>query len=114
MNYDFDNAKADLLAKINRGLKYGSSKGVESLELYLANSRSINISIEAGIIAAKQGGIIGVGCRCVADGNKVGFASTSGVTDQRVMLESIKKMIAGIHLSTIKMLVKKESLILLC
>ncbi len=84
MNFDFDSVKADLLAKIDRGLKYGSSKGVESLELYLSDSRSMNISIEAGIIAAKQGGVIGVGCRCVANGNKVGFASTSGISDERI------------------------------
>jgi PmbA protein len=84
MKYDFDNAKDELLSKIDRGLKYGTSKGAETLELYLSNSHSMNISIEAGIITAIQGGIIGVGCRCVAGGNKIGFASTSGISDERI------------------------------
>ncbi|MFX1411889.1 MAG: TldD/PmbA family protein [Promethearchaeota archaeon] len=80
---DFNDWEASLLSNIDRGLKFGRSLGIDALELYLTNSRSLNIKIKSGMIDGTQGGNIGVGCRCVT-GKKVGFASASGITDTAV------------------------------
>ena len=83
MSLDFDDWESDLLSRVDRGLKYGKSLGVDALEIYLTNSRSINVKIKGGMIDANQGGNIGVGCRCLT-GKKLGFAAASGITDNAV------------------------------
>ncbi|MFX1317473.1 MAG: PmbA/TldA family metallopeptidase, partial [Promethearchaeota archaeon] len=83
MAVDFNDWESNLLSRIDRGLKYGRSLGIDALELYLTNSRSLNIKIKSGMIDGNQGGNIGVGCRCVI-GKKIGFASVSGITDSAV------------------------------
>jgi PmbA protein len=83
MNSDFDNWESDLLSSLQRGLKYGTSLGADTLELYVTNSRSLDVRIKTGMINATQGGNIGISCRCVT-GKKVGFASASGITDSSI------------------------------
>ncbi|MCG3218909.1 MAG: TldD/PmbA family protein, partial [Candidatus Heimdallarchaeota archaeon] len=74
----------DLLSRIDRGLKYSQSKGAEAAEIYMINTDALSINMMAGIIEAKQGGQIGIGVRCIVDGSKMGFASSSGITDEFV------------------------------
>ncbi len=80
---DFEEWKNDLLAKTDRGMKFGKSIGANDLELYITRTRSLNISIQSGLVNAKQGGQVGIGCRCITN-NKIGFASTSGMSDEDV------------------------------
>ncbi len=83
MSLDFDDWESDLLSRGDRGLKYGKSLGADAIELYITNSRSLNVKIKGGMIDANQGGNIGVGCRCLT-GKKIGFAAASGITDSAV------------------------------
>ena len=83
MTLNFDEWESDLLARVDRGLKFGNSLGIDALELYIANSRSLNVIIKGGMLNATQGGNIGVGCRCLT-GKKIGFASASGISDSTV------------------------------
>jgi len=80
---DFDDWKSDLLAKIDSGLKEGKNLGADALELYISNIQNITVQMNTGLIDAKQGGIIGVGCRCQV-GQKIGFASASGIEDSEI------------------------------
>jgi PmbA protein len=83
MALDFEDWESDLLARVDRGLKFGKSLGIDALELYLTNSRSLNVILKTGMIYATQGGNIGIGCRCLT-GKKIGFASASGISDSSV------------------------------
>lgn len=80
---DFDDWESDLVSRIDRGLKYGISRGADSLELYITNSHSLDVKINAGMINATQGGNIGIACRCLI-GKRLGFASSSGISDTAV------------------------------
>jgi PmbA protein len=83
MALNFDDWELDLLSRVDRGLKYGKSLGTDAIELYMTNSRTLNVKIKGGMIDANQGGNIGVGCRCLT-GKKIGFAAASGITDSAV------------------------------
>ncbi|MCG3219483.1 MAG: hypothetical protein KAR35_10775, partial [Candidatus Heimdallarchaeota archaeon] len=83
MKIDFDDLKTDLLARIDRGIKHGSSVGAEAVEVYIINTENLNINMQSGMIDATQGGQVGVGAR-VAIGKKIGFASASGISDDAV------------------------------
>jgi len=83
MSLDFDDWESDLLSRVDRGLKYGKSLGADAIELYITNSRSINVKIKGGMIDANQGGNIGVGCRCLTE-KKLGFAAASGITNSAI------------------------------
>ena len=80
---DFDDWKSELLAKIDTGIKKGINLGADALELYISNLQNLKVQIMAGLIDAKQGGMIGVGCRCQV-GKKIGFASASGIEDSDI------------------------------
>lgn len=80
MSLDFDDWESDLLSRIENGLKFGKSLGIDALELYITNSRSLNVNLKGGMLDATQGGNIGIGCRCLT-GKKIGFASASGITE---------------------------------
>ena len=84
MSSELNDIKTDLLSRIDRGLKYSRSKGAEAAEIYMINTSSLDIQMNNGIIEAKQGGTIGIGARCIVDGSKIGFASSSGITDEFV------------------------------
>jgi PmbA protein len=77
------NWEDELISSLERGLKYGKSKGSDALELYLTNSYSLVAKIKGEIIDVNQGGDIGVGCRSVND-NKIGFSTSSGIEDSSV------------------------------
>ena len=83
MNFDFNDWRADLLSRVDRGLKYGKSIGAKSIEIYIIKKQNLKISIQTGIINGVQGGSFGVGCRCAIN-KKIGFAAASGITDQAV------------------------------
>ncbi|MFX1592976.1 MAG: TldD/PmbA family protein [Promethearchaeota archaeon] len=93
MTINFEDWESNLLARIDRGLKFGKSLGIDALELYISNSRSLNVNIKGGILKATQGGNTGVGCRCLT-GKKIGFASASGIGDSAVnfVIESALKV----------------------
>ncbi|TFF63837.1 MAG: TldD/PmbA family protein [Promethearchaeota archaeon] len=83
MGSDFEDWEADLASRVERGLKYGKSLGVDSSELYITNSYSLNTKIKGDMIDGNQGGNIGVACRCVTN-KKVGFSSASGIENSAV------------------------------
>jgi len=83
MTINFEELESDLLARIDRGLKFGKSLGIDALELYITNSSSLNVNIKGGMLEATQGGNTGIGCRCIT-GKKIGFASASGINDSAV------------------------------
>jgi len=83
MALNLEDMESDLLTRIDKGLKFGISQGADALELYITNSRSLNVKIKGKMIDAAQGGNIGIGCRCVT-GKKIGFASSSGITDSAI------------------------------
>jgi len=83
LRIDFEDWKSELLAKIDTGLKYGSSLGADGVEIYLSKMNSLHINNNSGLIDAKQGGSIGVGCRCLSS-RKIGFASASGISDSKI------------------------------
>ncbi len=80
----FDTLKSDLQAIVDTGIKYASNTYNDfSHEIYIINTKSLDISINAGMVDAKAGGQVGVGVRSVKD-KKVGFASASGISDESV------------------------------
>ncbi len=83
MRIDFEDWKSELLAKIDTELKYGSSLGADGVEIYLSKTNSLHMNFNSGLIDVKQGGSIGVGCRCLSN-NKIGFASASGISDSEI------------------------------
>ena len=83
MILNFEEWESDLLARIDRGLKFGKSLGINALELYITNTRSFNVEITGGILEVSQGGNTGIGCRCLS-GKKIGFAAASGINDSAV------------------------------
>jgi len=96
---EFDIMKDDLLSRIERGLKHGVAEGAKSLDLYLIKYNELSISMDAGIITAQRGGTIGVGCRCVLD-KKIGFASSSGITESAVDF-AIESAITGAKINQV-------------
>ena len=79
MTLNFEEMESDLLTRLDRGLKFGKSLGIDALELYITNSSSLNVNIKGGMLEATQGGNTGIGCRCLT-GKKIGFASASGIS----------------------------------
>ncbi|HDZ18587.1 hypothetical protein LCGC14_1020190 [marine sediment metagenome] len=100
MNADFDEWESDLLSRVERGLNFGTSLGADALELYITNSRSLDVKIKTGMIDATQGGNTGVGCRCFIS-KKVGFSSASGISDSAVNF-AIKSALKNSKTLTIK------------
>ena len=80
----FDGLHDELRSIIDRGLKYAKERYPEfQHEIYAINTRSLNISIQAGMVNAVQGGQVGIGVRSVKD-RKLGFTSASGILDDNV------------------------------
>jgi PmbA protein len=80
----FDSLQDDLRAIVDRGLKYAKERYPEfQHEIYAINTRSLNITIQAGMVNAIQGGQVGIGVRSVKD-RKLGFTSASGILDDNV------------------------------
>lgn len=81
---NFDDIKPELLAILDRGLKYAHNHYPEyEHELYIANTKSMDITIQSGMVNAIHGGQVGIGVRSVKD-KKMGFASASGILDENV------------------------------
>lgn len=81
---DFDQIKPDLQAIVDRGLSYAKNNYSDfSHEIFVINTSSLDINIASGMVTAIQGGEVGVGVRSVIN-NKVGFASSSGISDSNV------------------------------
>lgn len=91
MRIDFEDWKSELLAKIDTGLRYGSSLGADGVEIYLSKTHSLRMNFNSGLIDVKQGGSIGVGCRCLSN-NKIGFASASGISDSEIKFAVINAL----------------------
>jgi len=79
---DFEEYKSDLQSRVDRGLKYAKDKS-DGVEIFMVKTKSTNINIFQGLVQAIEGGSIGVGVRVLKDG-KLGFASSSGITDDAV------------------------------
>ncbi|MHA1976466.1 MAG: TldD/PmbA family protein [Candidatus Hodarchaeales archaeon] len=94
---EFSEMKDDLLSRVERGLKHGAASGAKSSDLYIIKYNELAINMDEGIITAQRGGTIGVGCRCVLD-KKIGFASSSGITDSAVDF-AIESAISGANIN---------------
>ncbi len=81
---DYDTIKDELLAVADSAIKHGRSLNADAeVEVILYYNRSMSAQIEQGIVSAKDGAVAGCAAR-VALGKRVGFASASGITKERV------------------------------
>ena len=80
---EFEDYKSDLLSRIDRGLKFARSLKVDAAEIFLIKQHELKLIGISGLIQSMNGGNIGVACRCLM-GKKVGFASSSGISDDAV------------------------------
>jgi PmbA protein len=80
----YDELKDELLSSADSAMKYARSLNADAeVEIYLYYEQSGDASLNQGIVDAKDGAVAGNAVR-VSIGKKVGFASASGVTTERV------------------------------
>ncbi|MCF2137620.1 MAG: TldD/PmbA family protein [Candidatus Thorarchaeota archaeon] len=83
---DYDTVKDELLAVTDSALKYGKSLNADAeIEVGVFYSHEMSAEITQGIVSAKDGIVAGCSAR-VALGKRIGFASASGITKNRVDL----------------------------
>ncbi len=84
----YDELKDELLSAADSAIEYARALHADAdFEIYLYYERSGNASINQGIVDAKDGAIAGNAVRA-SIGKKVGFASASGVTTERIKLSA--------------------------
>ncbi len=76
---DLDN----LISLAERVVKKAEVYGAEEAEAYISRTRSINSSIQGGLINLSEGETAGLGVRVVL-GKRVGFAAVSSIDEQKV------------------------------
>ncbi len=82
MNYD--TIKDELLSEADSALKYAKSLDSHAeVELYIIYESAAQSSIRQGVVTAKDGAIAGNSVR-VAMNNRVGFASSTGISADRI------------------------------
>ncbi len=80
----FDSVSDELLAVADSALSHGRSVAPDAeVEVFVYFSKSMEVEIDQGIVTAKDGAVAGAAAR-VALGKRIGFASASGVSDDRV------------------------------
>jgi PmbA protein len=90
---DYDTIKEELLSEADTGLKFAKSlDSAAEVELFIVYENTAESEIGEGIVTAKDGARAGNSAR-VAKNNRVGFASSSGISAERIK-RSIKEAYA--------------------
>jgi PmbA protein len=98
---EYENLKDELLSAIDTSLKLARTVDREAeFELYLSYQNSAKIHIKKGVVEATHGIVKGNAVR-VAKQNSVSFASSSGISIQRIQ-RSINEAVASLRSVSIK------------
>ena len=98
---EYENLKDELLSTVDTGLKYARTVDREAeFELYLFYQNRAGVSITQGVVEASEGIIEGNAVRVVRQ-NSVSFASSSGISTDRIK-RSIDEAIASLRSVSIK------------
>ncbi|MFW9908031.1 MAG: TldD/PmbA family protein [Candidatus Thorarchaeota archaeon] len=85
---EYDTIKDELLAVADSGLKYTKTLNPDAdFEIFIIYENSAQASIDQGVVTAKDGAVAGNAVR-VAIGRRIGFACSSGVSEERVKLSA--------------------------
>ena len=98
---EFENLKDELLSAVDSGLKY--ARKVDSradFELYLYHDNITRVSINQGVVDASDGIVEGNAAR-VTKKNSVSFASSSGISADRIQ-RSIDEALASLKTISVK------------
>ncbi|MHA1741509.1 MAG: PmbA/TldA family metallopeptidase, partial [Candidatus Thorarchaeota archaeon] len=83
---EFDTIKDELLAVTDSAVKYGRSLDSNAeVEVFAFYNKKMSAEISQGMVKASDGAVAGCAAR-VAIGRRVGFASASGITEDRLKL----------------------------
>ena len=98
---EYENLKDELLSTVDTGLKYARTVDREAeFELYLFYQNKAGVSITQGVVEASEGIIEGNAVRVMKQ-NTVSFASSSGISTDRIK-RSIDEAIASLRSVSIK------------
>ncbi len=98
---EFENLKNELLSAVDSGLKYARRiDGVADFEIYLYYANRTQVSINQGIVDASDGAVEGNAVR-VAKQNSVSFASSSGISANRIQ-RSVNEALASLKALSIR------------
>ncbi len=98
---EYENLKDELLSAVDAGLKYARTVDKQAeFELYLFYQNRAGVSIKQGVVDASEGIVEGNAAR-VARHNSVSFASSSGISIDRIK-RSINEAIASLRSVSIK------------
>ena len=98
---EYENLKDELLSSIETNLKYAKTLDREAeFELYLFYQNQTNANIKQGVVEA-TGGIVEGNAVRVAKKNSVSFASSSGISTDRIK-RSINEAVASLKAVSIK------------
>ncbi|UCH32120.1 MAG: TldD/PmbA family protein, partial [Candidatus Bathyarchaeota archaeon] len=98
---EYENLKDELLSAVDTGLKYSRTLDREAeFELYLYYRNQAGVSINQGVVDASEGIVEGNAVR-VARSNSVSFASSSGISIDRIK-RSIDEAIASLRSVSLK------------
>jgi len=93
---DYDNLKDELLSTLDDGLKHAKSVDKEAeFELYLIYRNKAIVTIRQGAVEAADGAVTGNAVR-VAKQKRVSFASSSGISIERIKL-SIEEAVSSLR-----------------
>jgi PmbA protein len=98
---EYENLKGELLSSVDTGLKYARTVDrAAEFELYLFYQNSAKVNIKQGVVEASDGIMEGNAVR-VAKKNSVSFASSSGISNNRIK-RSINEAVASLKSVSIK------------
>jgi len=98
---EYENLKSELLSSVDTGLKYARTKDSKvEFELYLFYQRISKANIKQGVVEATDGIIEGNAVRA-SEKNRVSFASSSGISIDRIK-RSINEAVASSKSVSIK------------
>ncbi|MDH5483187.1 MAG: TldD/PmbA family protein [Candidatus Bathyarchaeota archaeon] len=97
----YENLKDELLSAVDSGLKYARTiDGKAEFELYLFYEHATKVKISQGVVDATDGSVEGNAIR-VAKDNMVSFASSSGISVERIK-RSINEALSSLRAVSIK------------
>lgn len=97
----FENLKDELLSAVDTGLKFAKTLDREAeFELYLFYEKKTQTTIKQGVVEAADGIVEGNAVR-VAKKNSVSFASSSGISQERIR-RSLREAISSLKSLSIK------------
>lgn len=98
---EYENLKSELLSSVDTGLKYARTKDSKvEFELYLFYQRISKVNIKQGVVEATDGIIEGNAVRA-SEKNRVSFASSSGISIDRIK-RSFNEAVASLKSVSIK------------